>query len=113
MIADDSRFMRTYLKNMLNDSRFHVVTEAQDGCEAIQKYKNFSPDIVLLDVTMPKVNGVEALKAIRSFDPYANVIICSALGTNTLVMEALQSGAKDFIIKPYFENLIPTMENII
>ena len=112
LIADDSKFMRTLLKDMLEKSMFTVLTEAKDGYEAIIKYKVFSPDIVLLDMTMPKVNGLDALKEIQAYDPAATVIMCSALGPRSLITEALHYGAKDFIIKPYFERLIPTLLNV-
>lgn len=97
---------------MLNKGGFNVILEAQDGQEAIQKYKAFSPDILLLDLTMPKVNGVDVLKEIREYDSSANVIICSAMGQKTLIKEALHSGAKDFVIKPYFNHLITILKNI-
>lgn len=113
LIADDSLFMRTWLRNMLDNSMFQVITEARDGNEAIKKYKEFNPDIVLLDIIMPKVNGLTALKEIQQYDPKAKVIMCSAMGQKTLVMEALQCGAKDFIIKPYFGNLNPILQNVV
>lgn len=112
LIADDSLFMRTWLRNMVDDSMFQVIMEAKDGSEAIKKYKEYTPDIVLLDITMPRVNGLTALKEIRLYDPAAKVIMCSALGQESLVMEALQCGAKDFIIKPYFDNLNSSLKNV-
>ena len=113
LIVDDSNFMRTLLKDMLEKSKFNVVTEAKDGYEAIKKYKEFSPDIVLLDMTMPRLNGLGALKEIKKYDSNATVIMCSALGTRYLVMEALNNGAKGFIIKPHFDRLISTLENVV
>ncbi|MGV3488233.1 MAG: response regulator [Tuberibacillus sp.] len=112
LIADDSMFMRTWLRNMLDKSRYQVVTEAKDGFEAILKFKKFNPDIVLLDITMDKVNGIQVLKRIKEHNPLAKVIICSALGQKSLIMEALESGASDFIVKPYFGNLISTLSNL-
>lgn len=113
LIADDSIFMRTWLKDLVEKSRYTVITEAKDGYEAINKYKDFSPDIVLLDMTMPKVNGLSALKAIKAYDPEAKVIMCTAaMGQKSLIMEALHLGAQDFIIKPYFDDLIPALKNI-
>ena len=113
LIADDSLFMRTWMRNMLDSRMFRVITEAKDGDEAVKKYKEFNPDIVLLDITMPEVNGLTALKEIQQFDPTAKVIMCSALGQKSLVMEALQCGAKDFIIKPYFNKLNSTLQNVV
>ncbi|WP_102348454.1 response regulator [Bacillus sp. Marseille-P3661] len=110
LIADDSMFMRTYLKNIVLASSFEVISEASNGAEAIDKYKEFSPDIVLLDITMPKINGLEALKAIRNIDPIATVIMCSAMGQQYLITEALRAGAHDFVIKPYFENLVSILK---
>ena len=112
LIVDDSLFMRTWLRNKLDDNMFQVITEAKDGYEAVEKYKEYNPDIVLLDITMPIVNGLTALKAIQRYDPEAKVIMCSAMGHKSLVMEALQCGAKDFIIKPHFNNLNFTLKNV-
>ncbi len=112
LIADDSLFMRTWLRNMLDKSMFQVITEAKDGYEAVEKYKEFTPDLVLLDITMPKVNGLTALKEIQHYDPSAKVIMCSAMGQKSLIIEALQCGAKDFIIKPYFTNINSTLKNV-
>lgn len=111
LIADDSSFMRKLLKDMLGKGGFKVIFEAHDGQDAIQKYKAFSPDILLLDLTMPKVNGLNVLKEIRDYDSSANVIICSAMGQKFFIQEALHYGAKDFVIKPYFNNLITILKN--
>ncbi|MBS4197757.1 response regulator [Lederbergia citri] len=112
LIADDSSFMRKWLKDMLDKGGFYVILEAHDGQDAIQKYKAFSPDILLLDLTMPKVNGLDVLKEIRDYDSSANVIICSAMGQKYLIKEALHCGAKDFVIKPYFNNLLTILKNM-
>ncbi|USK59610.1 response regulator [Peribacillus asahii] len=112
LLVDDSLFMRTLLKRELNPNYFTVISEAEDGLEAIEKYKMLSPDIVLMDVTMPKVNGIEALKEIICFDQCAKVVMCSALGSQPLVIEALKAGAKDYIVKPRFGNLNNTLINL-
>lgn len=104
--------MRTLLKRELNSNHFTVISEAEDGLEAIEKYKLFSPDIVLMDITMPKVNGIEALKEIICFDRHAKVVMCSALGSRPLVIEALEAGAKDYIVKPHFGNLNNILINL-
>lgn len=104
--------MRSLLKGELNQDYFTVIAEAKDGLEAIEKYKIFSPDIVLMDVTMPKVTGIEALKEIIRFDQSANVVMCSALGSQLKIIEVVKIGAKDFIVKPYFENLNQILMNL-
>jgi two-component system, chemotaxis family, chemotaxis protein CheY len=112
LIADDSRFIRNLLKNILQEEGFQVFYEAPDGLSAVSLYKEKSPDIVLLDLTMPILNGIDALKNIIDYDPIANVIICSAMGQNRLIMEAIKSGAKDFIVKPYFNELGPAVRKL-
>lgn len=112
LIADDSRFLRNLLKNILHKEGFQVFYEASDGLSAVSLYKEKSPEIVLLDLTMPTLNGIDALKKIIDYDPKANVIICSAMGQNSLITEAISSGAKDFIVKPYFNELGPTIRKL-
>ncbi len=112
LIADDSTFMRTLLKNRLSRSGYITVAEAKDGAEAIKKYEQHSPDIVLMDITMPNVNGLTALDKIIEVDPKAKVIMCSAIGQQSIIIEAIQKGAKDFIVKPFFENMISILDNI-
>lgn len=101
MIVDDAIFMRMKLKDILEKSGYEVIAEAKNGAEAIEKYKAERPDIVTMDITMPEMNGIEALKGIRQFDPGARIIMCSAMGQQAMVMEAIQSGAVDFIVKPF------------
>ncbi|MEH7342735.1 response regulator [Bacillus sp. JJ1532] len=112
LIADDSRFLRNLIKNILHKEGFRVFFEASDGTSAVSLYKEKSPDIVLLDLTMPTLNGLEALKKIIEYDPKANIIICSAMGQNRLIVEAINSGAKDFIVKPYFNELVPAVRKL-
>jgi two-component system, chemotaxis family, chemotaxis protein CheY len=112
LIADDSMFMRNLLKNLLTDNGYQVVAEAFDGSSAVSLYKEKTPDIVILDLTMPMMNGLDALKNILKFDPKAKVIICSAMGQKSLITDALQIGAKDFIIRPYFNKLIPALNKL-
>jgi two-component system, chemotaxis family, chemotaxis protein CheY len=112
LIADDSMFMRNLLKNLLTDNGYQVVAEASDGSSAVSLYKEKTPDIVILDLTMPMMNGLDALKNILKFDPKAKVIIYSAMGQKSLIIDALQIGAKDFIIKPYFNQLIPSLNKL-
>lgn len=101
LIVDDAIFMRMKLKDILEKNGYEVVGEAQNGMEAVEKYQAEKPDIVTMDITMPEMDGVAALKAIIQIDPNAKVIMCSAMGQQTMVMEAIQSGALDFIVKPF------------
>lgn len=93
--------MRMKLKDILEKNGYEVVAEAQNGADAIEKYKAEKPDIVTMDITMPEMNGIEALQKIKKIDPSAKVIMCSAMGQQAMVMEAIQSGALDFIVKPF------------
>ena len=101
LIVDDAAFMRMMIKDVLSKNGFEVVGEAENGAKAVEQYKALSPDLVIMDITMPEVNGIEALKMIREFDGSAKVIMCSAMGQQAMVIEAIQSGAKDFIVKPF------------
>lgn len=101
LIADDAAFMRLMLKNMLLEGGHEVVAEATNGLEAIALYNSHQPDIVTLDITMPEMDGLQALKVLTTSHPRARVIMCSAMGQQSMVMEAIQSGAKSFIIKPF------------
>lgn len=101
LIADDSMFMRKRLSDILTGDGHEVVAEAEDGEEAIQLYRQFAPEIVMLDITMPERNGLGALNHIMTLSPDAKVIMCSALGEETVVQECLDTGAKAFVIKPF------------
>lgn len=101
LIVDDLAFIKIVLRDILEKSGFRVVGEASNGEEAIAKYQDTRPDVVLMDITMPGMDGLTALKNIRSIDPEARVIICSALGQQRLIVQAIQLGAKDFIVKPF------------
>jgi two-component system chemotaxis response regulator CheY len=101
MIVDDAAFLRAMLKEILEQGGHEVVAEASNGEEAIEKYDVLRPDLVTMDMTMPIMEGLEALREIRKLDPKARVVMCSALGQKQLILEAIQSGAKDFIMKPF------------
>ncbi|MGX7023594.1 response regulator [Vagococcus hydrophili] len=101
LIVDDAVFMRMKLKDILEKNGYSVLGEAQNGLEAIEKYKTEKPDLVTMDITMPEMDGVEALKAIKEFDANAKVLMCSAMGQQSMVMEAIREGALDFIVKPF------------
>ena len=93
--------MRMMIKDILTKNGFEVVAEASDGAVAIEKYKETSPDLVTMDITMPEMDGISALKEIKKIDPNAKVIMCSAMGQQAMVIDAIQAGAKDFIVKPF------------
>ncbi|HET7615358.1 MAG TPA: response regulator [Bacillales bacterium] len=101
LIVDDAAFMRMMVKDILTKNGFEIAGEANDGAEAIEKYKETSPDLVTLDITMPEMDGLTALKEIKKIDSDAKVIMCSAMGQQAMVIDAIQAGAKDFIVKPF------------
>lgn len=101
LIVDDAAFMRMMIKEILTKNGFEVVGEASDGAQAVEKFKELSPDLMTLDITMPEMDGIAALKEIKKLDPNAKVIMCSAMGQQAMVIDAIQAGAKDFIVKPF------------
>lgn len=101
LITDDALFMRVTLKNMLTKSGYEVVGEASNGRESVEMYKSLKPDLVTMDITMPEMDGISAVREIKQFDTNAKVIMCTAMGQKNMVMEAVQAGAKDFIVKPF------------
>jgi len=101
LVADDASFMREMIREIIEPEGFEVVAEAGDGLDAVEAFREHSPDIVTMDIVMPKKSGIEAVKDIVAIDPGARVVMCSALGQEALVMEALKAGARDFIVKPF------------
>ena len=101
LIADDASFMRQMIREIIEPEGFEVVGEASDGVEVVESYHDLEPDLVMMDIVMPKCSGIDAVKEIVAKAPGARIVMCSALGQETLVMEALQAGAKDFIVKPF------------
>lgn len=101
MIVDDAAFMRMTLKNILSQAGYEVVGEAADGVEATARYKELNPDLVTMDITMPNMDGIAATKEIKKLNPNAKVVMCSAMGQQSMVLEAIQAGAADFIVKPF------------
>ena len=106
LIVDDAMFMRNMIAEIFNGKNYNgeeyeVVAEAENGIEAVERYQEHTPDIVTMDIVMPEMTGIEALREIMNLNSAANVIMCSALGQDSLVMEALDAGAKDFIVKPF------------
>ncbi|GAA3662221.1 response regulator [Asaccharospora irregularis] len=106
LIVDDAAFMRMSIKNMLANYEFEVVGEAENGIQAIEKYQELQPDIVTMDITMPELDGIQALREIKKLDPSASVVMVSALGQEARMKEAIIYGAKGFIVKPFKEELL-------
>ena len=100
LICDDAAFMRMMIKDILTKNGYNVAGEAENGQKAVEKYAELKPDLVLMDITMPEMDGIQALKKIKASDPSATIIMCSAMGQQAMVIESIQAGAKDFIVKP-------------
>ena len=101
LVCDDAVFMRTMVSDILSQAGFTVVGEAENGKQAVEKYKQLKPDLVTMDIIMPEMGGIEAVKQITQTDPAARILMCSAMGQQALVQEALQAGARDFVVKPF------------
>lgn len=101
MLVDDAAFMRMMLKNTLSQAGYTDLLEAEDGVKAVETYAAEKPDLVFMDITMPNKDGLETLKEIKAMDPGATIVMCSAMGQETMVMDSIKSGAKDFIVKPF------------
>ncbi|WP_273123066.1 response regulator [Metabacillus sp. HB246100] len=113
LITDDAAFMRMQLKDIISKAGHEVVGEAENGEVAIEKYKELMPDIVTMDITMPVMDGVQAVRGIKAVDPNATVIMCSAMGQQQMVVEAIQAGAKDFLVKPFSpERIVEALEKL-
>lgn len=114
LIVDDAAFMRMMIKNIVTEHGYEVAGEAENGSVAVQLYKETKPDLVTMDITMPEMDGVQAVRAIRQIDPNANIIMISAMGQQAMVMEAIQAGAKDFIVKPFQqERVLQAIERVL
>ncbi len=101
LICDDAAFMRMMIKDILVKNGYDIAGEAENGAKAVEKYAETKPDLVLMDITMPEMDGIQALKKIKESDPNASVVMCSAMGQQAMVIESIQSGARDFIVKPF------------
>ena len=101
LVVDDAAFMRMMNKDILKKGGFEVVGEAEDGVKAVDKFKELQPDLVTMDITMPEMDGITAVKEIKKIDPNAVIIMCSAMGQQAMVIDAIQAGAKDFVVKPF------------
>ncbi len=114
LICDDAAFMRMMIKDILTKNGYNVAGEAENGLKAVEKFKEVSPDLVLMDITMPEMDGIQALKEIKKIDGGALVIMCSAMGQQAMVIESIQAGAKDFIVKPFqAERVIEAVKKVI
>ena len=114
LVVDDAVFMRTVLKKMLTEEGYEVVGEASNGLEAITRAKELQPDVVTLDITMPEMDGVTALPEIMKASPNSKVIMCSAMGQQPMVVEAIKNGARDFIVKPFQKaRVLQAIENVV
>ena len=101
LVCDDAIFMRTMIGDILTQAGFEIVGEAESGLQAVQKYRDLKPDLVTMDIVMPDMGGIEAVREICKTDPDAKILMCSAMGQQALVVEAIQAGAKDFVVKPF------------
>ena len=114
MLVDDAAFMRMMVKNALTKSGYTDIIEAQDGAEAVKKYAEEKPDMVIMDITMPNMDGLQALKKIKEDFPAAKIVMCTAMGQETMVIDAIKSGASDFIVKPFnTERIVDTANKIL
>lgn len=101
LVVDDAAFMRMMIKDILSKNGYDVVGEAENGLKALEKYQELKPDLTTMDITMPEMDGITAVKEIKKIDAAAKIIMCSAMGQQAMVIEAIQSGARDFIVKPF------------
>ncbi|RKO66929.1 response regulator [Desulfofundulus salinus] len=114
LVVDDAAFMRMMIKNIVTKNGYEVAGEAENGKQAVEMYVELKPDVVTMDITMPEMDGIEAVKAIRAVDPNANIIMCSAMGQQAMVMDAIQAGARDFVVKPFQQDrLLQAIERVL
>jgi two-component system chemotaxis response regulator CheY len=114
LLVDDAAFMRKVIKDTLSKNGYTELYEAVDGADAVEKFSEIHPDLVIMDITMPNMDGLEALKAIRAKDSNASIVMCSAMGQESMVMDAVRSGAKDFIVKPFKpDRILKTVTSVL
>ena len=114
LVVDDTAFMRLMLKNILTKMGYTDIVEAVNGVDAVDKYSQYSPELVTMDITMPEMDGLHAVRAIKALDSNAKIIMCSAMGQKEMVIDAIKSGAKDFIVKPFQEEkVVEVIEKVI
>lgn len=114
LLVDDAAFMRMMVKDTLTKNGYTDLYEAADGLQAVEKFEEIAPDLVIMDITMPNMDGLEALKTIKGKHPDASIVMCSAMGQEAMVIEAIKSGAKDFIVKPFKpDRILKTVTSIL
>lgn len=114
LICDDAAFMRVMIKDILTKNGYEVAGEAENGLKAVEKYAETKPDLVMMDITMPEMDGIQALKEIKKVDAAAKIIMCSAMGQQAMVIESIQAGAKDFIVKPFqAERVLEAVKKVV
>ncbi|MDD2421208.1 MAG: response regulator [Heliobacteriaceae bacterium] len=113
LVVDDALFMRHMIKMILDNNRFQVVGEAENGLEAAQKYNELRPDLVTMDITMPEVDGIGAVKLIKKMDPQAKIVMISAMGQERFVKDAILAGASGFLVKPFSEEKVVQVLNAL
>ncbi|UCE86544.1 MAG: response regulator [Deltaproteobacteria bacterium] len=114
LLADDALFMREMIREIIEPDGFEVIGEASDGIEAVEQFRKLQPDIVTMDIVMPRLSGIDAVEQIVQIDPSAKIVMCSALGQEALVMEALKAGASDFVVKPFKpEDVLGTLAKVL
>ncbi|NLP13935.1 MAG: response regulator [Clostridium sp.] len=114
LIVDDAAFMRMMIKDILTKNGYEVAGEAENGIRAIDKYKELSPDLVIMDITMPELDGIEAVKEIKKINSESKIIMCSAMGQQAMVIESIQAGARDFIVKPFqAERVVEAVKKVL
>ena len=106
LLCDDAAFMRMMLKNILTKASYEIVGEAENGQDVVNKVKTLNPDLIMMDITMPEMNGIEALKEIKAINKDTKVIMCSALGQKEMIMQCIKEGAMDFVVKPFEEQRV-------
>jgi len=114
LIVDDAAFMRMMIKDILSKSGYEIAGEAENGARAVEKYKELIPDLVIMDITMPEVDGITAVREIKKFNGESRIIMCSAMGQQAMVIESIQAGARDFIVKPFqAERVIEAVKKVL
>ena len=114
LLVDDAAIMRLLLKDILTKNGYEVVAEAENGLKAVEKFKELHPDLVIMDITMPVMNGIQATKGIKEADANALIIMCSAMGQQSMVIESIQAGARDFIVKPFnTDRVVEAVQKVI
>lgn len=114
LIVDDAAFMRMMLKDIITKNGYEVAGEAENGVKAVEMYKELKPDLVMMDITMPEMDGIQAVREIKKIDPQAKIIMCSAMGQQAMVIESIQAGARDFIVKPFqAERIVEAIKKVL